>query len=92
MNVGFLNNMAAIAHYVVNFERVLELGTTGIITEIRAMQKAKPENNQDFYEATIIALEGLELFAQKYAETLEIQIKSEQYVSRCQLYERVFSL
>ena len=60
MNTGFNNNMAAIAHFIVNFERMLELGTTGIIEEIRAMQKEKPGNNQDFYNGAIIALEGLE--------------------------------
>jgi pyruvate formate-lyase/glycerol dehydratase family glycyl radical enzyme len=70
MSTGFNNNMAAIAHFIVNFERMLTLGTTGIIEEIRAMQKAKPENNQDFYNGAIIALEGLEAFAQRYSESL----------------------
>jgi pyruvate formate-lyase/glycerol dehydratase family glycyl radical enzyme len=72
MNAGFNNNGAAIAHFIVNFERVLKLGTAGIIDEIRAKQKEKPENNQDFYNGAIIALEGLEAFAQRYAESLSI--------------------
>jgi pyruvate formate-lyase/glycerol dehydratase family glycyl radical enzyme len=70
LNVGFLNNIAAIAHYVVNFERILQLGTTGLMEEIKATMKAKPENNQDFYKGTLIALEGLEIYAQRYAEAL----------------------
>lgn len=70
MSTGFNNNMAAIAHFIVNFERILELGTTGIKEEIKAMQKEKPENNQDFYNGALIALEGLEAFAEKYSENL----------------------
>ena len=70
MVAGFNNNFAAIAHFIVNFERILKLGTSGIIEEIKAIQKEKPENNQDFYNGAIIGLEGLELFAQRYAENL----------------------
>ena len=70
MIAGFNNNMAAIAHFIVNFERILTLGTTGLIEEIRAKQKEKPGNNQDFYNGAIIALEGLEAFAQRYADSL----------------------
>ncbi len=75
MNAGFNNNMAAICHYIVNFERILKLGTSGLIEEIRAIQKKKPKNKQDFYNGTIIALEGLEMFAQKYADHLSILSK-----------------
>ena len=74
---GFLNNMAAIAHFIVNFDRLLKLGTTGLIEEAKALQKAKPENNQDFYQGVIIALEGLEVFAQKYAESLDSMAQQE---------------
>ncbi|MEI6578977.1 MAG: pyruvate formate lyase family protein [Eubacteriales bacterium] len=70
MNAGFNNNMAAIAHFIVNFDRILELGTSGLIEEIKAKQKEKPENNQDFYNGAIISLEGLEVFAHKYADSL----------------------
>jgi len=77
LNAGFNNNLAAIAHFVVNFERVLQLGTSGIIEEIKAKQKEKPGNNQDFYNGAIIALEGLEAFAQKYADTLASMSKNE---------------
>jgi len=70
MSTGFNNNMASIAHFIVNFERMLELGTTGIIKEIEAMQKEKPDNNQDFYHGAMIALKGLEAFAERYADSL----------------------
>lgn len=71
MVAGFNNNMAAIAHYIVNFDRMLALGTTGIIAEIEETRIKKPENNQDFYDGAIIALKGLEAFAEKYADNLE---------------------
>jgi formate C-acetyltransferase len=67
---GFNNNTAAIAHFTVNFERMLELGTTGIIREIQSAQKEKPGNARDFYEGAILALQGLEAFAARYAESL----------------------
>lgn len=70
MNVGFNNNMAAIAHFIVNFERMLTLGTTGIIKELEKKQKEKPENDPNFYQGAIIAVKALENFAQKYAEAL----------------------
>ncbi len=69
-STGFNNNFAAIAHYVVNFERILELGTTGLKAEARAMAKAHPENNQDFYRGVLIALDALEIWAERYAQAL----------------------
>ncbi len=77
MVAGFNNNMVEIAHFIANFERILKLGTTGIIAELKATQKAKPDNNQDFYNGAIIALEGLEAFAQRYADHLVNMSKDE---------------
>lgn len=70
MNAGFNNNMAAIAHFIVNFERMLALGTTGIMQEIETVRKVRPENNQDFYDGAVIALKALEAFAGRYADAL----------------------
>lgn len=70
MNVGFNNNIASIAHFVVNFERILELGTTGIADEIREKQKENPESSKDFYAGALIALQALEDFAQRYSDSL----------------------
>jgi formate C-acetyltransferase len=77
MVAGFNNNMAAIAHFIPNFDRILELGTTGLIEEVKRQQKAHPKNNRHFYEGAIIALKGLEDFAQKYADTLTELSKKE---------------
>ncbi len=70
MNTGFNNNMASIAHFIVNYERLLELGTVGIIEEIETKRRENPENNQAFYDGVIIALKGLERFAERYADRL----------------------
>jgi len=82
MNVGFNNNMAAIAHFIVNFERFLNLGTTGLIEEIKTAKKENPEKNQDFYDGMIISLQGLEAFAEKYADALAELSKSEKNPER----------
>jgi pyruvate-formate lyase/pyruvate-formate lyase-activating enzyme len=70
MSTGFNNNLASIAHFIVNYERILKHGTVGIIAEIEATRKAKPENNSAFYDGAIIALKGLEAFAGRYADHL----------------------
>jgi formate C-acetyltransferase len=67
---GFNNNMAAIAHFTMNFERMLQLGTTGIIKEIETARKGKPDSSQAFYDGAIIGLKALEAFAERYAEKL----------------------
>ncbi len=71
MSTGFNNNLSGIAHFVVNYERMLQLGTSGIIREIEAAKKQHSENNQEFYDGAIIALRALETFARRYADELE---------------------
>ena len=68
MNAGFNNNSAAIAHFVVNFERFLQRGTTGLIAEIQGKQRAKPDCDE--YKGMIESLEALELFGERYANLL----------------------
>ncbi|MCL2301447.1 MAG: radical SAM protein [Firmicutes bacterium] len=69
-STGFNNNFAAIAHFVVNFERILQLGTTGLRAEAEAKMREHPENNQDFYKGVLISLEALETWAERYAAHL----------------------
>lgn len=82
MIAGFNNNMAAIAHFIVNFERMLTLGTTGIIKEIEAAKLEHPENSADFYDGAIIALKGLEDFAARYAACLSAMSAAEKDETR----------
>jgi len=70
MNTGFNNNQAAIAHFIVNHQRMLTLGTTGIIKEIENKQQTQTDES-GFYAAAIIALKGLEKFALRYADRLQ---------------------
>ena len=78
MKLGFNNNQAAIAHFIVNHDRILELGTTGIIKEIKEKLKQSPGENEDFYNAAIITLKGLENFALRYSnKLLEMSAKEE---------------
>ncbi|MDR1805896.1 MAG: radical SAM protein [Clostridium sp.] len=79
---GFNNNFAAIAHFIVNFDRLLELGTTGLKKEIEEAMVKYPENNQDFYKGALISLEGLERFAERYAEYLTETAASEADAAR----------
>jgi len=69
-STGFNNNYAAIAHFIVNFERILKLGTLGLKAEAEAKMQEHPENNQDFYEGVKISLQALEDWAERYAAHL----------------------
>ena len=70
MSTGFNNNMASVAHFVVNYRRLLELGTTGLIREIEARRAQADEAASDFYTGAVIALRGLETYADRYAQHL----------------------
>ncbi len=62
---GFNNNLAGIAHYIVNCERLLRLGTRGIAAE--AAERREDHDDDDFYDGVEIALQALEAFAGRYA-------------------------
>ena len=89
MNVGLNNNMLAIAHYIANYEPILELGTTGMIEKIKRIQKEKPENNQHFYRGAILGLEALEVFAERYADELLRLSKKEKNPERRKELEKM---
>ncbi|NCA67010.1 MAG: radical SAM protein, partial [Clostridia bacterium] len=82
MIAGFNNNMAAIAHFIPNYDRILELGTTGLIEEIKRKSAEHPENDQTFYEGAIICLEALADWADRYAAKLKEMAETEQDASR----------
>jgi formate C-acetyltransferase len=68
--VGFNNNLAAIAHYIVHCDRVLRLGTSGLAAEVRAKAADCQPPESDFYDGVLIALRALEEFADRYAQHL----------------------
>lgn len=71
MKAGFNNNFAAIAHYIPNYDRILELGTTGLIEEVKAKKAEKTENNQDFYTGVLTSLEALQTFGERYGAMIK---------------------
>ncbi|MDR0531110.1 MAG: radical SAM protein [Oscillospiraceae bacterium] len=75
--VGFQNNFAAIAHFIVNFSRILELGTMGLKREVRQARDEHPEQNRDLYTGMLVSLQALERFGERYAQELERMIKYE---------------
>jgi formate C-acetyltransferase len=87
MKVGFINNLSSIAHYIVNYERFLQRGTSGLIAEIEAMQKENPENNQ--WTGMLVALRGLENFAKRYADLLSEEATKENDPARRQELEKM---
>ncbi|KPA13004.1 formate C-acetyltransferase, partial [Candidatus Magnetomorum sp. HK-1] len=89
MKLGFNNNQAGIAHFIVNHERILELGTKGIINEIHEKQKEDPDHNKDFYDAALITLKGLENFAERYANSLIELCKNENNLARRKELEKM---
>ena len=71
MNTGFNNNMAAIAHFIVNFERILELGTDGIIREIEVdAEREDPITTRTSTRAPSSPSRGWRPLPERYAEAL----------------------
>ena len=68
--VAFNNNMAAIAHFIVNTERLLKLGTSGIAEEVKAHQAERRGDDDGFYDGVLIALAAVDAFAERYAKLL----------------------
>jgi len=89
---GFNNNTAAIAHFTVNFKRVLELGTTGILKEIQTARKGKPATCKAHYEGATIALTALETFAARYAERLSCLSRGESDPERRRELEKMTAI
>ena len=92
MRYGLNNNLLAIAHFVANYEPILKLGTSGFIKKIKNIQEQQPKNKHDFYEATIIALKGLEKFGQRYAEHLSELSKKESSSKRRKELEKMVKI
>ncbi|MBT3217826.1 MAG: radical SAM protein [Proteobacteria bacterium] len=72
---GFNNNLAGIAHYIVNTERLLHLGTRGIANEVKA--KIEEKGASEFYDGVLIALTALEEYAVRFANHLHVLAANE---------------
>ncbi len=77
---GFNNNMAGIAHYIVNCERLVRLGTVGIAEQAQALRSQRPDTGFD--DGVMLALKGLEDFAERYAARLRDMAAAEPDLDR----------
>jgi formate C-acetyltransferase len=84
---GFTNNMAGIAHFSVNCDRLLRLGTVGIAREAQANRARRPGNAFD--DGVLLALKGLEEFADRYAAHLRGLARTEADTDRRAELERM---
>jgi pyruvate formate-lyase/glycerol dehydratase family glycyl radical enzyme len=66
----FINESGGVAHVAPDYEKLIRIGTHGIISEANELQKSVPENNHkwNFYESVKIVAEALARFGERYAE------------------------
>lgn len=64
---GMLNEYSATGHNVPNYRKVLKLGVSGLLNEAQSYLKQATDNNRDFYQSSVWALEGLKCFIENYA-------------------------
>ena len=79
---GFNNNLSGIAHFIVNSERMLRLGTSGIAQEIEEQRSRSRGHAEGFYDGVLIALRGLQEYAGRFAVHLQKLARREPDASR----------
>ncbi|MFQ5631289.1 MAG: pyruvate formate lyase family protein, partial [bacterium] len=80
-NIFYLINEAGgIAHLAPDYEKLIQCGTDGIITEVDQFQKHVPANSGKwvFYEAVKIIAEALARFGERYADLARDMAEEEQ--------------
>ncbi|MFP4477678.1 MAG: pyruvate formate lyase family protein [Desulfatibacillaceae bacterium] len=78
--VYFLWKTVALSHTIPDFPRIMGMGTSGIIKEIRAELKTDAgadQEKKDTLEAMILCLEGLEKYAENLAKQAELEAAAE---------------
>ncbi len=81
--VMMLSTCATIAtyqgHVILDFDRVLEVGLTGMLQELRSRRKdaTLSESQKDFLDSQLVCLEGVSLFCKRLAERIETEIEHE---------------
>ena len=65
-----INESGGIAHLAPDYEKLISVGTEGIISEVNELQKEAHRNSHkwNFYEAVKIIAEGLARFGQRYSD------------------------
>jgi len=67
-------------HVILDYERVLKKGLTGIRAEVEEQRNGNgslPVEERDFLDSLLISLEGVGIFSQRLAQRIEQEIKQE---------------
>jgi pyruvate formate-lyase/glycerol dehydratase family glycyl radical enzyme len=66
----FINETGGVAHIAPDYEKLISIGTDGIISEVWKLQKGVPEKSDSwaFYEAVKIIAGGLAEFGERYVQ------------------------
>lgn len=88
-----LSQYGGIGHYVMNYERLLELGYTGFIKEIQKKKEdtSFTQEQQEQLDAMIISMEACIIYAERYAEAYEELAKKESDKEQKAEYEQIAS-
>jgi pyruvate formate-lyase/glycerol dehydratase family glycyl radical enzyme len=80
----FINESGGIAHLAPDFEKLIRMGTEGVLAEIETWQRRAPENSDSwpFYEAAKIAVRGLADFGSRYGALARSMAEREEEPSR----------
>ncbi len=64
-----INESGGVAHVAPDYEKLMRLGTDGIVSEVDQLQEKVPRNSDEwnFYESVKIIAEGLAQFGERYA-------------------------
>jgi pyruvate formate-lyase/glycerol dehydratase family glycyl radical enzyme len=82
----FINETGGVAHIAPDYEKLISIGTDGIISEVRKLQKGVSEKSDSwvFYEAVKIIAQGLAEFGERYVQWALEAAKTEQDSQRKQ--------
>ncbi len=65
---GMLNEYSSTGHNVPDYKKALRLGVKGLLDEANGKLKHATDDNRDFYQSVVWALEGLREFISQYGE------------------------
>lgn len=81
-----INESGGISHLAPDYEKLVNIGTEGIIAEVNALQSGAANNpkQQHFYESVKIIAEGLAQFGARYRDLASAMAETEKYPGRKQ--------
>ncbi|MBI5938031.1 MAG: Dyp-type peroxidase [Betaproteobacteria bacterium] len=64
---GMLNEYSSTGHNVPNYKKALRIGIKGLLDEANGKLKKATDDNRDFYQSVVWAVEGLQEFVLQYS-------------------------